>query len=313
MHPNHFLSIERINPVRTHRLFYFLFIFLFILTLPSQAQLKKRVAVSCFEDRSGGGYHSLGEGVADMLVTALVKSGKFMVIERKEIERVIQEQQFGESFMVTPETAPKVGQILGAELFILGGVSEFGQSESNISGGVSILGGGITSKKSRAVVDIRLVNTTTGEIVAAETEEGTESSTGISVRYEDIDFSNQNSWNDTDMGKAAREAINGCVKLISENMGKIPWSGKILKLNTDGTILMKPGSEGKVTPGMEFSVFHKGEEVKDPDTGLTLGSEETKIGRIVVVEDALKGKAARAKVLSGTGFQVGDIVRDKEK
>jgi|WetSurMetagenome_2_1015567.scaffolds.fasta_scaffold180734_1 curli biogenesis system outer membrane secretion channel CsgG len=295
------------------RFFYLLLACLFIIGLSAQAQLKKRVAVSRFEDRTGSGYHSLGEGIADMLVTALVKSGKFVVIERQEIERIIQEQQFGSSFMVTPETAPKIGQLLGAELFIVGSVSEFGQKESNISGGMSILGGGISTKKSRAVIDLRLINTSTGEIVAAEKEEGTESSTGISVRYEDIDFSNQNSWNDTDIGKAAREAIDGCVKLIAENMEKIPWTGKILKMNADGTLLMKPGSEGKVKPGMEFFVFRKGEEVKDPDTGMVLGSEESKIGKIEVIEDALKGKAAKAKIIEGSNFQVGDIVRDKEK
>lgn len=299
--------------MRPIRFLVLLFISVLIVSLPAHSQLKKRVAVSRFEDRTGSGYHSLGEGVADMLVTALVKSGKFAVIERQEIERILQEQQFGESFMVTPETAPKVGQLLGAELFVIGSISEFGQKETNVSGGTSIFGGGITSKQSRAVVDIRLVNTTTGEIVAAENEEGTESTTGLSVRYEDIDFSNQNSWNDTDIGKATREAINGCVKLITENMEKIPWSGKILKVNTDGTVLMKPGSEGKVEPGMTFYVFRKGEEIKDPDTGLVLGAEETKVGKIEVTEDALKGKAAKAKVLQGTDFKVGDIVRDKEK
>jgi curli biogenesis system outer membrane secretion channel CsgG len=299
--------------MKPFRFFGFFIIVFLIVVQCADAQLKKRVAISRFEDRSGSGYHSLGEGLSDMLVTALVKSGNFLVIERQEIERIIQEQQFGTSFMVTPETAPKVGQILGAELFIVGSVSEFGQKESNIGGGISVFGGGVSTKKSRAVIDIRLVNTSTGEIVAAESEEGTESSTGISVRYEDIDFSNQNSWNDTDIGKAAREAINGCVKLIVENMEKIPWAGKVLKVNADGTVLMKPGSEGKVKPGMELFVFRKGEEIKDPDTGLSLGSEETKIGKIEVVEDALKGKAAKAKVREGTGFQIGDIVRDKEK
>jgi curli biogenesis system outer membrane secretion channel CsgG len=299
--------------MKSARFFVLLFIGFFVISLPAQSQLKKRIAVSRFEDRSGSGYHSLGEGVADMLVTALVKSGKFAVIERQEIERILQEQQFGQSFMVTPESAPKVGQLLGAELFVIGSISEFGQKESNIGGGVSLFGGGVKTKTSRAAVDVRLVNTTTGEIIAAEKEEGSESSTGIAVRFEDIDFSNQDSWNDTDIGKATREAIDGCVKLISENMEKVPWSGKILKMNADGTLLMKPGSEGNVSPGMTLYVFRKGEEIKDPDTGLSLGSEETKVGKIEVTEDALKGKAAKAKVLEGTDFKTGDIVRDKEK
>jgi len=281
---------------------------LFILS--ANAQLKKRVAVSRFEDRSGTGYNHLGEGVADMLVTALVKSGKFSVLERQELEKVLEEQKLGESGLVTPETAPKLGKILGVELLVVGSVSEFGTKESQVSGGISIFGGGIKKKTSRAVVDVRLVNTVTGEIVAAEKKEGEESSTGIAIRYEDIDFNNMDSWDDTDIGKATRKAVDGVVELIVANMENIPWSGKVLKVNSDGTLLMKPGSEGNVKVGMEFDVFRIGESIKDPDTGLDLGAEEEKIGRIKVVEDALKGKAAKAKILSGKDIQVNDIIRE---
>lgn len=277
-----------------------------------EAQLKKRVAIATFHDKTGSGYRSLGEGVADMLATALVKAGKFIVLERQEIEKVIKEQQFGQSFMVTPESAPKVGQILGAELFVVGSVTEFGTKESSIGGNVPLFGGGVTTKKARAVIDIRLLNTNTGEIIAAESEEGEESTTGLKVRYDNIDFSNPSHWNDTDIGKATREAVNGVVKLITENMEKIPWSGKILRANPDGTVLIKPGSEGNVKVGMEFDVWRKGEEIKDPDTGLSLGSEESKVGRIKVKDDMLQGKAARATVVEGKDFKVGDLVREKK-
>lgn len=290
----------------------FLALSLLLSAFTLEAQLKKRVAIATFHDKTGSGYHSLGEGVADMLATALVKTGKFNVLERQEIEKVIQEQQFGQSFMVTPESAPKVGQILGAELFVVGSVTEFGTKESSIGGNVPLFGGGVTTKNARAVVDIRLVNTNTGEIIAAESEEGEESTTGLSVRYESIDFSNPSHWNDTDIGKATREAVNGCVELITDNMAKIPWSGKILKVNTDGTLLLKPGSEGNVKPGMEFEVWRKGEEIKDPDTGLSLGAEEEKVGKVKVKEDMLQGKACKATVLEGKDFKVGDIVREKK-
>ena len=52
--------------------------------------LKKRVAIINFEDRSGYG-HNIGQGVADMLVTALVESDKFIVIEREELDEVLKE------------------------------------------------------------------------------------------------------------------------------------------------------------------------------------------------------------------------------
>ncbi|MBK7259824.1 MAG: hypothetical protein IPI01_18880 [Ignavibacteriae bacterium] len=271
------------------------------------AQPKKRIAVSRFDD--GAHYHGCGTGISDMLATALVKSGKFIVIERKDLDKVLEEQRLGASGVITAETAPAMGKVLGVDLIVVGSVSELGTKKSDIGGGASLFGVGISSKGARAVVDIRLVNTTTGEIMAAESEEGTESSIGFHGRYEDINFSDMNAWDDTDLGKAAREAINGCVELIIENMASIPWSGRVIKANPDGTVLIKPGSEGNVNVGDEFDVFQAGEEIKDPDTGLSMGSEETKVARIKVTGQMLNGKAAKASVVSGTGIKTGDIVR----
>ena len=68
--------------------------------------LKKRVAVMDFEDKTGhGGWH-IGSGMADMLTTALVKSGKFMVIERQQLAKIMQEQSLGMSGAVTAQRGP---------------------------------------------------------------------------------------------------------------------------------------------------------------------------------------------------------------
>jgi len=275
------------------------------------AQLKKRIAVSRFEDRSGARYAGIGAGVADMLATALVKSGKFSVIERQDLDKVFAEQHLGQSGAVTPESAAKVGKVLGVELLVIGSVSEFGVKKREVSGAFKVFGAGVDNKEARAVVDLRLVNSTTAEIIAAESEEGSENTLGLDVRYDKIDFSSSSSWNDTDIGKACREAVDKCVELIVENMEKVPWSGKILKVNADGTIIMKPGSEAGVEIGAEFLVYRPGEEIKDPDTGLSLGNEETRIGRVKVKEDMLKGKACKAVVLEGAPLQVGDVIREK--
>ncbi|MCB0316466.1 MAG: hypothetical protein KDH84_24965, partial [Calditrichaeota bacterium] len=62
---------------------------------------------------------------------------------------------------------------------------------------------------------------------------------------------------------------------------------------------------------MEFAVYSQGEELIDPDTGISLGSEEKMIGRIKVVSDVGDGKACKAIVVSGSGFSASDIVRIK--
>lgn len=289
----------------------FLLSLVLCLAFGADAQLKKRIAVVRFEDKSGAGYANIGKGVADMLVTALVKSGKFSVIERQELDKVFAEQHLGNSGNVTPETAAKAGRVLGVELLVIGSVTEFGISDREIAGGMKIFGAGLGHKSARAVVDIRLVNSSTAEIIAAETEEGTESTLSVAGRYKDINFSDVSKWNDTDIGKACREAIDKCVELISDNMGKVPWSGKVLKVNADGTILMKPGTESGVQIDAEFDVFRPGEEVKDPDTGLSMGAEETRVGAVKVKESMLQGKACKAVVLEGAPLKVGDILREK--
>jgi curli biogenesis system outer membrane secretion channel CsgG len=272
--------------------------------------LKKRIAVINFEDRSGYG-HNIGQGVADMLVTSLVESERFIVIERAELDEILKEQGLGQTGLVTPQSAAKVGQLLGLQRIITGSITEFGSKQDKVGGGIGGFNIGVSTTTARVAVDIRIVNVNTGEIVMAKSAEGEDSSTGLdNVGVEDIDFHNSSTWDNTQLGIASREAINQCVEYISDDMSGLPWEGKIIKAS-DGTIYMKPGSKGGVQPGMVFSVYRAGEELIDPDTGISLGSEESKIGEIQYTADISDGKAGKAIVKSGTGFAAGDLIRIK--
>lgn len=293
---------------------FFICIILIVFSIQVYSQdlsgLKKRVAVINFEDRSGYG-HNIGRGVSDMLVTALVESDQFIVIEREELDEVLKEQGLGMSGTVTPQSAAKIGQLLGVQRIITGSITEFGSKKNKIGGGIGGFNLGVSTTSARVTVDIRFINTTTGEIPMAKTAEGEDSSTGLdNVGVDDIDFHNSNTWDNTQLGKASREAINQCVEYISEGMAGLPWEGKIIKAS-GATIYMKPGSKGGVQPGMIFAVYRPGEELIDPDTGISLGSEEAKIGEIQYTADIGEGKAGKAIIKSGTGFQTGDLVRVK--
>jgi curli biogenesis system outer membrane secretion channel CsgG len=272
--------------------------------------LKKRVAVINFEDKAGYG-HNVGRGVSDMLVTSLVESKKFIVIEREELDEILKEQGLGQSGLVTPQSAAKVGQLLGLQRIITGSVTEFGSKQNKVGGGFGGFNLGVSTTTARVTVDIRIINVNTGEITMAKSAEGEDSSTGLdNVGIQDIDFHNSDTWDNTQLGIASREAIGQCVEFIVEDMQGLPWEGKIIKVS--GTVIyMKPGSKGGVEPGMEFAVYRPGEELIDPDTGISLGSEETKIGTIMYTADIGEGKAGKALLKSGTGLQAGDLIRIK--
>jgi len=281
------------------------------------AQGKKRVAVFTFEDKTAHTWHwwtgqPVGEGMADMLVTSLVKTGKYTVLERTQIAKIMEEQKLGQTGAVTPESAAKVGQLLGVELAIMGSVTEFGYSKKEVGGALKKVGFGVgvKSQKATVAVDVRFVNTTTGEIMSAESVREEESSKGISLDTQKFDFDNQSQFDESIVGKATRKAIDKMVGLIDGASSNVSFSAKIIK--ADGQIFINVGAAAGVKVGDVYTVYRKGEDLTDPDTGLSLGATESKIGRIKVVDNNIgNGKASSCEAIEGSGFQRNDLVKQK--
>jgi curli biogenesis system outer membrane secretion channel CsgG len=281
----------------------------------SDRRLKKRIAVFDFDDKTNHAYHwwtgqPVGEGMADMLVTALVKTGNYQVFERQEIQKIMGEQQLGQTGAVTQESAAQVGKLLGVELAIIGAVTEFGYSQGTIGGALKQkgLGLGVKSTKATVAVDVRFVNTTTGEIITAESVRKEESKKGLSVNTNQIDYENQNAFDESIVGKATRQAIDAIVEFVNSTAPDLPWQAKIIK--GDGPIFINVGAVAGVQIGDEFVVYHAGEELIDPDTGVSLGAVETKVGSIKVTNNNIgNGKASQCTAVQGSGFQKNDLVR----
>ena len=291
------------------------FLSMLLCTAALSAQVKKRVAVFTFEDKSSHSYHwwngkAPGEGMADMLTTDLVKSGKYSVIERQQIDQLLQEQQLGASGVVTPQSAAEIGKMLGVDIAVIGAVTEFGYSKSSTGGRIKGIGLGVKNQKATVGIDVRFVNTSTGEILAADNVRKEKSKGGLRVSTPKLRFNNRNDFDNSLVGKVTREAINDIITMLDDQMGSIKWQGKII-LVKNGTIYMKPGSDAGVSVGNEFVVYRKGEALIDPDTGLSLGSEEEKVGTIRVTGLVSGGKAAKAVAATGSGYKKDDIIRKK--
>lgn len=295
---------------------------LFLLQLPTLGRtqtseptkrLKRRVAVFDFQDKTAHHYHwwsgqPVGEGMADMLVTALVKTGNYRVFERKEMESLLKEQSLGMAGIVTPESAAQAGKMLGVELAIIGAVTEFGYTEGGVGGRVKGIGVGVKTTKATVAIDVRFVNTTTGEILAAETVRKERSSKGLGVDTQELRFDNRDKFDESLVGKATRDAIDALVELIEKSAANVPWQAKIIKAN--GSVFINAGAEAGVQNGDVFVVYRRGEELVDPDTGLSLGTVDQKIGKIRVTNNNLgNGKASECAVVEGSAFQRDDLVR----
>lgn len=86
-----------------------------------------KLAVVPFPDLNG--YQSaLGEFVAEELVTQLVvqEPGRFDIVERRQLAKVLEEQQLGTSSLFEGDNITKLGQILGVDAIITGSLADLG-------------------------------------------------------------------------------------------------------------------------------------------------------------------------------------------
>ena len=154
---------------------------------------RARLSVGEFQDKTakggwtGGWYgmyglqwREIGDGMKDMLTTALFNSNRYIVLEREQLDEVLMEQDLGESGRVKKGTEAPIGEIYGAELLITASVTEFEGSSKGVGGGTRILGvrvgGGVT--KGHIAIDIRIIDTKTSQIVAATSVAGDSTSFG---------------------------------------------------------------------------------------------------------------------------------------
>lgn len=285
----------------------------------AESSAKPRVAVLEFKNKvQGYGWsaYKAGQAAQDMLVTELVKKGSYRVVEREQLDAILQEKNLTISGDIDPKTAVKLGKMLGVEYLVAGAVTEMGVADRNAN--VPSLFGripsvNVRSQKLDAAIDARAFSTSTGEIVWADTarESTSDSSLYVHGAGGGVD----------DRGKLDR-ILRPVVVKLADSLGqkKLATSGlggtgdasgvagKIAKAE-GGAIYINVGAEAGIKEGDEFDVFRVGEVIKDPDTGEVLGSNEVKVGRIKI--RAVRGpRLSSAVAVSGSGFKPGDLLKN---
>lgn len=302
----------------------------------AQAQAaRKRIAVMDFDfgtvSRWWKGDWDVGKGLSDIMVTNLVKDGTYSVIERKRLADVLGEQNLGQSGRTDNASAAKVGKILGVQAIVVGSITQFGFDDKNINIGAAggLLGGpfagiGLGKKKSKAIVviDARLVDTNTGEILAVATGKGESRRDSFSgfgggggrggFGAGGIDMSSSN-FENTIIGEATRKCVDALTadlvksqdKLVAQ---KIEVSGRVADVDA-GKLILNVGKESGLHVGDTLNVERVVREVKDPDTGKVLREVTEVVGTVKITE--LDEKSAVGTFNGAGAPKVGDRVKLK--
>ncbi len=315
---------------------------LLLLVSSALAQQKKRVAVINFDYGTVqtsvaaifGTNQDVGKGISDLLTQKLVQEGKYSVIERNALEKVLSEQNLSNSDRADTATAAKIGRILGVDAIIVGTVTQFGRDDKSTTVGGGAVGGltsrfglgGVQKRNAKAVVGItaRLVDTSTAEILAAVTGSGESTRSGASLLGAGgstgalaagaTDMTSAN-FGDTILGEAVHQAVNSLADQLNANAGALPThkvelSGLIADVS-GGTVILNIGSSAGVKVGDTLDVSRPVRQVKDPATGKVIKTIADKVGTVTVTE--VDEQSATGTFKGPSNAKVGDAVKTADQ
>lgn len=263
---------------------------------------KRRIGVIAFENKAPYAQARIGQTATDIIITELTKTGKFIVVERDKMDKLLDEQKLGQSGAIDATTAVQVGKILGLNAILTGSVSQFGVK----SEGKDFI---ITQSKQQIVectVDIRAVDAETGQVLFADSGKGVVRKSSGKV----LGMGNQSKYDETLEGEALRAAIVKFMDNLTSQVNKKQWSCRIAAVE-DGSIYLNAGEESGLQVGQKLKVFSQGKEIKDPTTGLVLGRTEKEIG-VVKVQSYFGDNGSVATVISGQTPAAGSLARLSE-
>ncbi|MDD5711323.1 MAG: FlgO family outer membrane protein [Smithellaceae bacterium] len=151
--------------MKKQRLAIIFFLLSFILSGSSVlgAETKATVAVIDFETIGTEDY--LGRAVAEIMRTELIDTGKYRVVERSQINRVISEQSFQKSGIIDERSATEIGKLLGADLIIIGSVVKLGNAYTINARMIDLKTGEATLGKNVTGTDLNMLTDMTRNLI----------------------------------------------------------------------------------------------------------------------------------------------------
>jgi curli biogenesis system outer membrane secretion channel CsgG len=244
-----------------------------IIMKKEEPKLKRKVAIARFGNEAQYGKSALfginnnynaEKQATDILSAKLASSGKFILLERNDIDKINKETN----------TYNLKSLKIGADYLIVGSVSEFGRKNISDTGVFSRS----KTQVAYAKVSVRLIDVKTGQIIFAQegageakSEAGTAFGVGKHVGYD-------STLND----KAISTAISSVVDGIMQNLLSKPWRSYVLSVE-DNTIMIAGGQKQGLKLNDSFSIYKKGKSIKNPQTGMMIELPGSKIASVNII------------------------------
>ncbi|MCK6622219.1 MAG: penicillin-binding protein activator LpoB [Calditrichaceae bacterium] len=250
---------------------------------------KKKLAITKFENATRFGKRRLGDHISDVLATELAKTGRFILLDRENVDKILEQLSFSQAGLTAGELQQI--QLIDADFLLTGTVTHYSVTTS---GSKSIFKKSKT-QTAEVAADVRMINVRTGEIILSE------SGRGIAERkYEEVLGVGETGGYDESLEMDAfRAAVIKLTENIIPAIDEIPWSCDVVKV-VETKVYIDAGKKSNLKIGDLMEIYHQGAEVKNL-AGQILGYEEILVGSGTLV-DFIGEDGAILRVESGEGF-----------
>lgn len=208
------------------------------------------------------------------LIHQLVATRKFDVLERNRLDDLLKEKQFQETDYASPEEAPKIARLLGADYFVMGRIDD-------LSGKVvqkQMPYSSLTYVQQEAHIDLylRVIDARTGRIVAAEK------------------FASETKLRDPKGSSNAGKKLiaQATQEMVTRIVGTV-FPLRVAKIDNK-TLYINRGNDGSLKVGDALVIYSQGSAIRDSDTGEDLGNTESEVARATVT--AVEARFTKADI-----------------
>jgi hypothetical protein len=227
----------------------------------AQAPAKKRVAI--LVDNSTPRPELTGAADAN-LSNAFVKTGRFEVIERAQLDKVMKEQALAMSGVLDAASAANFGKILGVNYMVLAKINEASFEDKSTTGKE---GKRYPSYKAVVGVDLRIVNTETASILLSEL-----------IRKEKTA-----SRDNPDQTMMLSEALGNVNKEVQRKVwNAFPVEGYLIAVKDPTHFTVDIGKSLGIDKKTKLKVVREGQAIKHPVTGAMLPGPREDIAEMEV-------------------------------
>lgn len=235
--------------------------------------LRRKVAIGKFSNQSryarGIFYDEEDDPVCkqamQLLSVKLTQSGKFILLERGDLNLVAEELA----------TTNKIGVKIPADYIIIGAITELNHKTEGHQGAFS-------NSKTQSVetrVSLKLVDVATGQIIFADEGSGSAFSHAKTV----MGMGGKSGYDTTLEDKAISNAIDGLVGNVIQKCLDAPWRAYLLG-EMDGRYIISGGRTQGLRENDVYVVMSKGRVVTNPQTGMDIELPGREVARIRIEE-----------------------------